>query len=296
MTDLRFAILAASLSFTSACVRDVDLAATDAGATDAPTVDAPTVDAPTDAPPADAPSVPYCPVELDRNTPQNPALLYPRAVVTVPPGSSQTFPASTAQQIVGEWLPPRRLDAPLERGCVDAVATSPACHPDAVLRVRPSGDAEPVEYVVSVPFEELAAIPVNGGVVLSLTGFSDRLSEDAVVLRVTLLTGGPPLLVVAVGPAPDPAWVGVARVEPPTCVSRPEPLCRRTLAAYALRVPGFTPELEVAPLATAERTTPAGRYRVRHYGWTHRVPSGGTECADFTADRVSYEIVRLPDA
>lgn len=298
MTNLRFAILAASLSV--ACVRDIDLAKddgpdggppSDAPVTgDAPALDLPSVDAPSNDVPSspDAPTFPYCPQDVDRNTAQNPALLYPRAVVTVPPDSTQAFPAGPSYSVSGLWVGPRRLSTPVDRMCPASVASAPACHPDAVIRVQPVGATAPVEFLVSVPFDELPVIAVGTLVTLTLDSNARAQGEQGFTLRLTR-AGATEILIVNGATATGE----VSRVDAPTCVSRPEPMCRRTLGAFALRVEGATSPVEVSVMETRVFTSASGSYRARNYGWSHRVPSGGAECADITADSVSYEIVRV---
>ncbi|MEZ4407524.1 MAG: hypothetical protein R3A52_13765 [Polyangiales bacterium] len=313
MTRLRFTIFAVSLSLTAACVRDVDLARDDVpdggpredvhALGDAPTFDVPTADAPpTDAPPTDAPSIPYCPEDLDRNTAQNPALLYPRAVVMVPPDSAQTFPTGPSYSVSGLWVAPRRLATPVDRMCPASVASAPGCHPDAVIRVQPIGATEPVEFLVSVPFDELPVIAVGTVVTLSLEPAtiigSPIFTPESVALRLVLGTEGPLQMFVMTRWNEQSAsrHPEMSRAEVPVCVSRPEPTCNRTLAAYEMRVTGAGADLRVPPLEDRVWDTADGRFRVRNYGWIHRIPGyrGGFECADYTYDSVSYEMVRLP--
>lgn len=246
----------------------------------------------TDAGPlADAPGLGYCPEEVDHNAPQNPDLRYRRAAFAVPPDTGTRLEPGAVDEVSGTWAGTRQLGTPVMLGCFPG-DTRDACRASTVIRVRANG-GDLHEYVVAMAPEELAALTVGTPVAMRATAtrwdgatplqYSGELQvwrgpDSRMVLDIVTSDQMPQ-------PLPELIAVGDA-----VCVSRPEPLCHRTLVAYEVIAGG-----RVAPGESAMVASSAGRYRLTNRVTYRRRFSGGAECTDVTPSVYSYEFVRQPD-
>lgn len=310
----RFASLVlASLPLVSGCLWDVDLGNDPTGARDggtlsdtpqgdAPGADTPQGDAPpaTDGPGTDAPTVStYCPQDVDRNTAQNPALLFPRAVLLAPPDTGATFPTSPLT-VRGRWRAPRQLAQPMTVECpASQAAVSTACAVTGVLRVQPA-TGPMVEFVTSIGATGLPRVPEDTEVELHLapslqTDVPAALSPSRFALMVTQVSTGRILLVSVANDTsfpPDLGGLRLSRAGTPECISRPEPFCNRVFGAFPLRVEGVNGPVDIPVNRAFQVGTAAGmEYIVRHRVSVARIATAGMSCADAQPDQHSYEIV-----
>ncbi len=310
----RFAsLLLASLPVLSGCLFDVDLgndptSARDGGTLsdtplgDVPGADTPQFDAPpaTDGPGSDAPAPStYCPQDVDRNTAQNPALLFPRSVLLAPPDTGATFPTSPLT-VRGRWLAPRQLAQPVLVECpASQAAVSTACAVSGVLRVQPE-TGPVVEFVTSIGALGLPRVPEDTQVELRLapsmgTDVPAALSPGRFALMVTQVSTGRILLVSVANDTSFPTDLGglrLSRAGTPECISRPEPFCNRVLGAFPLRVEGVNEPVNIPVNRAFQVGTSAGmEYIVRHRVSVARIATAGMSCADAQPDQYSYEIV-----
>ncbi len=239
---------------------------------------------------------------------------YPRAVVQPPPDTGVLFPFGGPFEVQGRWIAPRRLATPLTVDCAAPVAGDPACHPDAVIRVQPDGDAGmPVEWLTSVAFESLPSVAVGTEVVLRLQaeGGPVAIPRPGNVTLILRRAGDQAVLMVVAntvrdarynGAAPFPLGnIGVQRAAKPACVDDGAPRCGLTDGAFGMDVSGVTGGRAVQPRETAVFGGASGRYSFHNLVFTHAVGTFAPECAAEAgadtglADFYGFEIVRQPD-
>ncbi len=249
-----------------------------------------------DAPSTDAPALAFCPVEVDRNTAQNPTFRYRRAAFALPTGAAATPDAGAALEVAGTWVGTRRLAAPIVVGCEadDPARGVPRRHGDpgaagqradararghhrrgGALRAHRRDARHAPRPGVAVGRRH--AVQYSGELTVR------RASDNALMLAI--VTAG------AFSAVPD-LGLSVDRAAA-VCRSRPEPICSRVLHAFALQF-GSGSGARIIPPGDAAVLNEGGAFLCRNRLAYQRVPSGGTECADLTPSVTSFEIVRQP--
>lgn len=239
--------------------------------------------------------LPFCPEEVDHNTVSGPDLRYRRAAFALPPDRpGASLEAGATVSFEGTWVGTRRLDGNIVLGCPEGDIRY-ACRADTVIQVM-SGSAL-FELVVGFGVDELAAL--TPGMPVSVRARASRWDGAAphdaelIVRR----RADDALMLAAVTGSGDYAGfeIPVTR-DGAVCRSRPEPLCNRTLHAYALRFSAAGTSARVEPGYSAALATLGGAYTVRNRVAWVRAERMGNECADFIFPVTSFEIVRQPGA
>lgn len=237
--------------------------------------------------------LPCCPREFDRNTAQNPDLIYPRAAVGIPPEGLSTG-VGLPVDAWATWVGVRALATGVRMGCPDDLQ-HPDCVSQTVIQLRENGGTL-MEFVVTVPADRFTTFVPGLEVAVQARGISDRTGlptpGNQLVLR--RRSDDALLLAIASGAESYSGFVVPVRDRTAFCASRPESFCNRTLTAFALSFgPTGTPWAEVPPGASTVVDTREGRYFLRNRVAYRRTPSGSrAECADATSPVTSFEIVR----
>jgi hypothetical protein len=302
-----------------ACMRTVDLGERgDAGAdvlrTDVPAMDVLRTDVPVidvlrtdvlgaDVLRSDVPAktsdaaLPFCPEEVDHNTPMEPDLRFRRAAFALPPDRSSATPlGGSTVAFDGTWVGTRPLEVNIVLGC-PAGDIRYACRADTVIQVMDGGAL--FELVVGFGVDELAAL--TPGTPVSVRARASRWDGAAPLgyeaeLLVRRRADSALMLAAVTGSGDFSGFEIPVGRDVAACSSRPEALCNRTLHAFALRfgLPGAS--VAVEPDITDTLRWRGATYTVRNRVAWARVPRAGNECADLTPPVTSFEIVRQPGA
>ena len=243
-------------------------------------------------------TLPFCPEEVDSNTAQNPDLRFRRAAFALPPDRpNASLDAGSTVSFDGTWVGTRALEGNIVLGCPEGDIRY-ACRADTVIQVM-NGSAL-FELVVGFGVDELAALtpgmPVSVHARTSRWDGATPRGYDAELI-VRRRADNALMLAAVTSREYYPSFDIPVTRDIAVCTSRPEPICNRTLHAFALRFGVVGLSIELTPGDTA--TLPwfqGATYTVRNRVAWARVRGAGTECADVIAPVTSFEIVRQPGA
>ena len=245
--------------------------------------------------PTDAAMLAYCPEEVDHNTAMDPDLRYRRAAFAIPPDRGAAAPDGGAiMTFNGTWVGTRMLTTNIVLGCPSGDVRY-ACRADTVIQMMNGSTL--FELVAGFSPDELTALTPGMPISVSVRatrwdGATQRGYDSELIVR---RRSDSALMLAAVTGQFEQAGFDVPVVRAQDfCISRPEPICNRTLHAYSLRFGEVDGSVEVAPDLTATLAWRGARYTVRNRAAVSRVPGSGVECADAISPVVSFEIVRQP--
>ncbi|MFO0625563.1 MAG: hypothetical protein U0325_08085 [Polyangiales bacterium] len=241
-------------------------------------------------------ALPFCPEEVDPGNAQNPDLRYRRAAFALPPDRPGAAPdAGATVAFDGTWVGTRMLAGNIVLGC-PAGDVRYACRAETVIQVM--NGAALFELVVGFSATELAALTPGTPVSVRARtsqwdGATPRGYDAELIVR---RRSDNALMLAAVTGSGDYAGFEVpVSLDAALCTSRPEPICNRTLRAYALRFGTPGAAVEIPPDITAVLPWYQGAtFWVRNRVAWRRITGPGMECADVVGPVTSFEIVRQP--